>query len=64
MNTEKEYEYVCSVCGEVWETLPEDAICLTNFGGRGYRRVNTYKFADGTVHIITKKALHAGRLNQ
>jgi hypothetical protein len=52
-----EKEYICSLCGQVWKTLPEDAVQLTHFGGRS--RTNTYKFADGTIHTITKKARSA-----
>jgi hypothetical protein len=48
--SDNEKEFVCTLCGEIWKTLPENAIQLTNFGGRG--RTNTYKFADGTVHVI------------
>jgi hypothetical protein len=55
--SDTEKEYICSLCGEVWTTLPEDAVPLTNFGGRG--RANTYRFSDGTIHVIRIKARSA-----
>ncbi len=50
--SEKEYEYICKLCGQVWTTLPEDAIRLTNIGGSGHGRVNTYRFVNGEIHVI------------
>ncbi len=55
----RETHFVCLICGRTWETLPEDAIRLTNFSGRGYSRVNTYQFADGSIHVIKKTAKNA-----
>ena len=49
-------EYVCTICGEVWTTLPPDAVQLTSFGGHG--RANTYRFG-GTIHVIKIKARSA-----
>jgi hypothetical protein len=51
--------FYCQLCEKTWDQLPPDAVPLTNFGGHG--RANTYKFADGTIHIITRKAQSAGR---
>ena len=44
--------FYCQLCEKTWDQLPLDAIPLTTFGGRG--RANTYRFADGTIHIIKK----------
>lgn len=42
--------YVCTTCDLRLTDIPDDAVQLTP----EYRRVSTYRFADGTIHNIRK----------
>ena len=60
----RETHFVCLICGRTWETLPEDAVRLTNLKGRGHGLTNTYQFTDGSIHVIKKTAQRAkGEVN-
>ena len=40
--------FVCTTCDEKFETVPDGAVQIT-FSNR---RVNSYRFADGSVHFL------------
>jgi len=43
-------KYVCITCDQEFDDIPAGAVQLTP----GEHRVNTYRFADGTIHSIRK----------
>jgi len=47
--------FVCRICERTWDELPDDAVQLTTTkrGGNGLR--TTYRFAEGSIHVITKQ---------
>jgi len=63
MNNDKIFS--CTLCQKTWTTLPEGTVQLTTKkrGGNGGRRT-TYRFADGSIHVITKTATNAGEKQQ
>ena len=46
--------FVCTLCEKSWKTLPEGSVQLTYAKGGGKGRANTYRFADGNIHVIKK----------
>lgn len=48
--------FYCTLHGETWQKLPDDAEILTKGrGGNGH--VNVYRFVDGRIHFIKKLAV-------
>jgi hypothetical protein len=47
--------YFCTFCERSWTQLPEGAEKLTTKRG-GRQHVHTYRFVDGSVHFIIRKA--------
>src|SRR6266853_6157393 len=43
--------FFCKLCERTWPELPAGAVRLTNNRGRGHAHVNTYRFADGSIHV-------------
>jgi len=48
--------FFCTLCERTWDELPDDAVQLTTTkrGGNGLR--TTYRFADGSIHVIVKRS--------
>jgi hypothetical protein len=46
--------FFCKLCEQTWTELPEGAVQLTvrHRGGNG--QAHTYRFPDGSIHIIKK----------
>jgi hypothetical protein len=52
--------YVCTICSETWQTIPEDAVQLTSStkrGGRGHG--HTYRFENNEIHHLKKVTARA-----
>lgn len=49
-------KYVCTICDQQFEKIPETAIQLTP----GEHRINTFRFTDGTIHSL-RRAVAPGR---
>jgi len=53
--------FSCTLCERTWDTLPEGAVQITTTkrGGNGIR--TTYRFADGSIHAIVKRAAQSAK---
>ena len=49
--------FVCTLCEQSWDTIPKDAVNLTPAKRGGRDHAHTYRFADGSIHIIKKLAV-------
>jgi hypothetical protein len=46
------YTFHCSICGGSWEFIPEDALEISRTPNS---RITVFKFADGSIHYISKQ---------
>jgi hypothetical protein len=46
--------FFCKLCEKSWTTLPEGSVQLTHGKRGGDGHANTYRFADGSIHVIKK----------
>jgi hypothetical protein len=52
--------FFCTLCERTWDQVPEGAVKLAGSrrrGGKGHTA--TYRFTDGSIHILKKKAQSA-----